>query len=113
MKLRIDREANALSLTLDDSAAVESEKVLPGIIVDDDADNNVLGIEMLYLSRRTPKLDPDRFLLKWCPNRHHDLPTLSRLSSPNTDETSPFLDDCQVQGLMMPRPYVGHDGVPL
>lgn len=64
MKLRIDREANALSLTLDDSAAVESEKVLPGIIVDDDADNNVLGIEMLYLSRRTPKLDPDRFLFE-------------------------------------------------
>ncbi|MBM3189015.1 MAG: DUF2283 domain-containing protein, partial [Chloroflexi bacterium] len=30
MKLKIDREADALYLTLDESAAIESEEVAPG-----------------------------------------------------------------------------------
>lgn len=67
MKLRIDREADALYLTLDESAVVESEEVSPGIIVDYDAQNNVVGIEMLHLSKRTPKLYTDRFLFEMVP----------------------------------------------
>jgi uncharacterized protein YuzE len=67
MKLKIDREADALYLTLDESATVESEEVAPGIIVDYNADNNVVGIEMLYLSKRTPKLDTDRLLFEMVP----------------------------------------------
>jgi len=67
MKLKIDREADALYLTLDESVAVESEEVSPGIILDYDADNNVVGIEMLYLSKRTPKLDTGRLLFETVP----------------------------------------------
>jgi uncharacterized protein YuzE len=67
MKLKIDREADALYLTLDESVAVESEEVSPGIIVDYDAENNVVGIEMLYLSKRTPKLDTGRLLFETVP----------------------------------------------
>jgi uncharacterized protein YuzE len=67
MKLKIDREADALYLTLDESVAVESEEVSPGIILDYDADNNVVGIEMLYLSKRTPKLDTSRLLFETVP----------------------------------------------
>lgn len=55
MKLKIDHEADALYLTLDESDAVESEEVSPGIILDYNADNKVVGIEMLHLSRRVPK----------------------------------------------------------
>ena len=57
MRLKIDHEADALYLTLDDSEVVDSEEVSPGIIVDYNAENNVVGIEMLYLSKRTPKLN--------------------------------------------------------
>jgi len=64
MKLKIDNEADALYLTLDESEAVESEEVSPGIIVDYNADNNVVGIEMLYLSKRTPKLDTGRLIFE-------------------------------------------------
>ena len=64
MKLKIDHEADALYLTLDESDAVESEEVSPGIIVDYNANNNVVGIEMLYLSKRTPKLDTSRLLFE-------------------------------------------------
>lgn len=67
MKLKIDREADALYLSLDEAVAVESEEVSPGIIVDYDADNNVVGIEMLHLSKRTPNLDTGRLLFETVP----------------------------------------------
>jgi uncharacterized protein YuzE len=59
MKLKIDREADALYLTLDESPALESEEVSPGIIVDYNDKNEVVGIEMLYLSKRVPNLNPN------------------------------------------------------
>lgn len=51
MKLKIDNEANALYLTLDESDAVESEEVPPGIIVDYNVDNHVVGIEALLVQK--------------------------------------------------------------
>jgi uncharacterized protein YuzE len=64
MRLRIDKEADALCLTLDESSAVESEEVSPGIILDYNADDKVIGIEMLHLSKRVPKLDAGRLLFE-------------------------------------------------
>lgn len=58
MKLKIDREADALYLRLDDSAILDSEEVAPGIIVDYNAEGEVVGVEMLHLSRRSPRLNP-------------------------------------------------------
>mgnify|MGYP001136867175 FL=1 len=57
MRLRVDREADALYLKLDESAVVESEEISPGIILDYNEHNQVVGIEMLYLSKRSPGLD--------------------------------------------------------
>lgn len=55
MKLRIDRAGDALYLRLDDSKIVESEKVAPGVIVDFDSKNNVVGVEVLQVSERVPQ----------------------------------------------------------
>ena len=52
MKLCIDEEADALHLQLADTPVVESEEVAPGVIVDYDAMDQVVGIEVLYLSKR-------------------------------------------------------------
>ena len=52
MKLTIDREADALYLDLDEAPAVESEEISPGLILDYNASGKVVGIEMLYLSKR-------------------------------------------------------------
>ena len=52
MKLTIDREADALYLNLDESPAAESEEISPGVILDYNAQGKVVGIEMLYLSKR-------------------------------------------------------------
>ncbi len=56
MKLHVDKEADALYLRLDDSEIIESEEVAPGVILDYNQHNEVVGIEMLYLSKRTSTL---------------------------------------------------------
>lgn len=55
MKLRIDHKADALYLRLDASKIIESEEVAPGVIVDFDARNRVVGVEVLDVSQRAPK----------------------------------------------------------
>ena len=45
MKLNIYHEEDALYLTLDESSAVESEEVTPGIIVDYNSDNKAVGFD--------------------------------------------------------------------
>jgi uncharacterized protein YuzE len=56
MRLHVDKEADALYLRLDDSKIIESDEVAPGIILDYNEQNEVVGIEMLYLSKRSPNL---------------------------------------------------------
>jgi uncharacterized protein YuzE len=55
MKLRIDREADALYLRLADTKIIESEEVGPGVIVDFDGKNRVVGVEVLNVSKRAAK----------------------------------------------------------
>ena len=57
MKIKVDHEADALYLTLAEAEAVESQEVAPGVVVDYDEAEQVVGIEILYLSRRTPVSD--------------------------------------------------------
>lgn len=54
MKMHYDEKVDALYLSLDDSAVVESEEVKPGIVLDFNADNQVVGIEVLDLRKRVP-----------------------------------------------------------
>ena len=55
MKLKIDREGDALYFRLDDSEIVESEEVRPGVILDFDAQGQMVGIEILHISERVDK----------------------------------------------------------
>jgi uncharacterized protein YuzE len=57
MRLRVDREADALYLRLDDSAIVDSQEVSPGVVLDFNDQNQVVGVEILFLSKRTPSLN--------------------------------------------------------
>jgi uncharacterized protein YuzE len=57
MKMQYDEKVDALYLRLDDSAVVESEEVKPGIVLDFNADGQVVGIEVLNLKRRVPGAD--------------------------------------------------------
>ena len=57
MKFHLDKKADALYLRLDDSEIIESDEVAPGVVLDYNDKNKVVGIEMLHLSRRTSELD--------------------------------------------------------
>jgi uncharacterized protein YuzE len=57
MRLKVDSEADALYLRLDDSSIVESEEVSPGIVLDFNDREQVVGIEILQLSKRSPRLN--------------------------------------------------------
>ena len=57
MKVRYDRTADAVYFRLDDSPIVESEEVQPGVIVDFNRDNQVVGVEILGVRARAPHAD--------------------------------------------------------
>ena len=57
MKLHVDKEADALYFRLDDSRIVESEEVSPGVVLDYNQANEVVGVALLDLSKRSPNLD--------------------------------------------------------
>jgi uncharacterized protein YuzE len=67
VRLRVDQRADALYLSLTEAPASRSEEVSPGIIVDYDDQNHVVGIEMLYLSKRAPEVDIRRLLFESIP----------------------------------------------
>jgi uncharacterized protein YuzE len=54
MKLVVHREDDALYLRLDETPVVESEEVCDGIILDYNTEGKVVGIEVLYISQRSP-----------------------------------------------------------
>ena len=64
MKLTIDPEADALYLRLNDAKIVDSQQVASGVVLDYDAHDNVVGVEMLHLSRRAQKADLQRLLFE-------------------------------------------------
>jgi uncharacterized protein YuzE len=53
MRLKIDRENDALYFRLDEAEIVESEEVQPGVILDFDKNGRVVGMELLEISTRT------------------------------------------------------------
>jgi uncharacterized protein YuzE len=52
VRLEYDREVDAAYLTLGTGKVVESEEVKPGLIVDFDRQDRIVGIEILRFSRR-------------------------------------------------------------
>jgi uncharacterized protein YuzE len=57
MRLKVDKENDALYFRLDDTPVVESEEVQPGVILDFDGEGRMIGIEILSLSTR---IDPEK-----------------------------------------------------
>ncbi|MCX5886679.1 MAG: DUF2283 domain-containing protein [Proteobacteria bacterium] len=52
MRLKVDKENDALYFRLDESPIMESEEVQPGVVLDFNADGKVVGVEILSLSLR-------------------------------------------------------------
>ena len=64
MKVHCDEQADALYLRLDDSEIVDSEEVKPGIVIDFNAKEQVVGIEILRVKRRVPSANLKQLLFE-------------------------------------------------
>ena len=54
MRVHFDEEADVVYLRLDESEIVGSEEVQPGIVLDFNQDDQVVGIEILRVKNRVP-----------------------------------------------------------
>jgi len=52
MRIRVDRKNDVLYFRLDESRIIESEEIQPGVILDYDKNDKVVGIEFLTISSR-------------------------------------------------------------
>jgi uncharacterized protein YuzE len=64
MKLEYDPEVDAAYLTLSSAPVADSEEVKPGIVLDYDANQRIVGIEILNLRRQLPDADLKRLQLE-------------------------------------------------
>ncbi len=55
MKVHFDQKTDALYFRLDDSKIIESEEVKPGVILDFNEQNQVVGVEILNAGKRVPE----------------------------------------------------------
>ncbi len=69
MKLTYDREADAVYLRLGEARITDSATVAPGVVLDYDEHNNIVGMEMLGVSKRVTDLDTQRMLIETLPFR--------------------------------------------
>ena len=58
---------DALYLRLDESKIIESEEVSPGVVLDFNAANQVVGVEILQLSKRAPNIDAGKLIFETTP----------------------------------------------
>jgi len=52
MRIRVDKENDSLYFRLDENRIVESEEVQPGVMLDFDENDQVVGVEFLRISSR-------------------------------------------------------------
>jgi uncharacterized protein YuzE len=64
MKMYYDEKADALYLRLDDSKIIESQEVQPGIVLDYNADSQVIGVEILRVKDRVPTANLKQMLFE-------------------------------------------------
>jgi hypothetical protein len=54
---------------LDDSKIIESQEVVPGVVLDFNAEHQVVGVEILRLSGRTPRPELSKLVFETTPVR--------------------------------------------
>lgn len=64
MKLTVDPEADALYLRLNDAQILDSEQVASGVVLDYDAHDNIVGVELLHLSTRGHPVDLNKLVFE-------------------------------------------------
>jgi len=55
MRIKVDKDSDALYFRLDENRIVESEEVRPGVVLDFDENDTVVGVEFLGISARATR----------------------------------------------------------
>ena len=55
MRIKVDKENDALYFRVDERAITDSEEIRPGVILDYDKDGNVIGLELLGIKKTIPE----------------------------------------------------------
>ncbi len=89
MKIKVDKENDALYFRLDENRIVESEEVRPGIILDFDENDQVVGVEFLGISARATAEELSSMQFQ---NRvSNDMPTTEIVTATGIDTTDEVL----------------------
>ena len=64
MKLTVDPNVDALYLRLNDAEIVDSDQVAPGVVLDYDAQGNLVGVELLHLSKQGGPGDAEKLVFE-------------------------------------------------
>ncbi len=64
MKLAYDSQTDAAYVKLCDAEVADSEEVRPGLVVDYDAQDRVIGIEILHVRKERPDIDLNQLVLE-------------------------------------------------
>jgi uncharacterized protein YuzE len=64
MKLTVDPQVDALYLRLNETEIVDSEQVASGVVLDYDAQDNVVGVEVLHLSKRGGPVEIEKLVFE-------------------------------------------------
>ncbi len=64
MRIELDKAGDALYFRLDESKVVDSEEIRPGVVLDYDAKNQVIGVEFLKISTRATAEELSSFQYK-------------------------------------------------
>ena len=57
MRIKINKDSDTLYFRLDENSIVESEEVRPGVVLDFDKNDQVVGVEFLGVSERATKAE--------------------------------------------------------
>ncbi|MFQ5870522.1 MAG: DUF2283 domain-containing protein [Candidatus Zixiibacteriota bacterium] len=52
MRIRVDKESDALHLRISEDKVIESEEIAPGIIIDYGKNGKILGLEIIGLKEK-------------------------------------------------------------
>jgi uncharacterized protein YuzE len=64
MRIILDKENDTLYFRLDEAKVIDSEEIKPGVIVDYDENDRVVGVEFLNISSRASKEQLNSFHLQ-------------------------------------------------
>jgi uncharacterized protein YuzE len=64
MRIILDKESDALYFRLDEARIVDSEEIKPGVIIDYDENDRVVGVEFLNISSRASEEQLNSFQLQ-------------------------------------------------